>query len=148
MNNQISFRLAGENDKPFLLKLRNETMNCHIVNAGLTPDNENHIERIDYRFDCANIIIFADIEIGLLKVIKEGDFWDFVQIQVVTSRQGKGIGRKIILEVMEQAFKNNAGVKLSVFKNNPAKNLYSELGFKTYLETETTYEMKVMPGEV
>jgi ribosomal protein S18 acetylase RimI-like enzyme len=147
MSNEISFRLAEEKDKPFLLKLRNETMNCHIVNAGLAPNNKNHIARINYRFDCANIIIFAGIEIGLLKVIKEDDLWDLVQIQLSTARQGIGIGKKIILEVMGQAFANNAGVKLSVFKTNPAKNLYSELGFKTYLETETTYEMQAMPGE-
>jgi len=147
LNNEISFRLGEEKDKPFLLQLRNETMNCHIVNAGLNPNNENHIERIDYRFDCASIIIFAGIEIGLLKLIREGDLWGLVQIQLSSAMQGKGIGRKIISEVVEQAFKNNAGVRLSVFKANPAKDLYSELGFKTYLETETTYEMKVMPGE-
>ncbi|MES2674635.1 MAG: GNAT family N-acetyltransferase [Pseudomonadota bacterium] len=148
MNNEISFRLAEAKDKPFLLRLRNEAMNSHIANAGLTPSNEIHMERINYRFDCASIIIFAGMEIGILKVIKEGELWDLVQIQLTPSSQGKGIGRKIILEVLAQAFKNNSGVKLSVFKTNPAKNLYTELGFKTYLGTETTYEMQALPGKV
>ncbi len=143
MSKEINFRLADENDKPFLIKLRNETMNPHIFNAGLTPNDSNHIERINYRFDCASIVLSDDEEIGLLKVVKEGSLWDLVQIQLVSSMQGKGIGRKIILEVLNEAFKNNVGVKLSVFKTNPAKNLYIELGFKVYLETETTYEMQV-----
>ncbi|MES2824917.1 MAG: GNAT family N-acetyltransferase [Pseudomonadota bacterium] len=147
MDNKISFRLAEEKDKPFLLKLRNETMNGHIYNAGLIPNNEIHIERINYRFDCANVVVVDDIEVGLLKVIKEGELWHLVQIQLSTSSQRKGIGREIILEVLRQAFENNSGVKLSVFKANPAKNLYTELGFKTYLETETTYEMQAMLGE-
>lgn len=142
MSNEISFRLAEENDKSFLLKLRIETMNAHIFNAGLTPNDSNHTERINYRFDCASIVLSGNEEIGLLKVVKEGSLWDLVQIQLISSRQRKGIGRKVILDVLNEAFKNNAGVKLSVFKTNPAKNLYIELGFKIYLETETTYEMQ------
>lgn len=142
MSDEISFRVAEEKDKPFLLKLRIETMNSHILNAGLSPNNDNHIERINYRFDCARIVMSNGEEIGLLKVVKEGSLWDLVQIQLIPSKQDQGIGRKIILEVLNQAFKNNAGVKLSVFKENPAKQLYAELGFQTYLETETTYEMQ------
>lgn len=142
MNNAIGFRLAEEKDKPFLLSLRSETMNAHILKAGLTPCIESHIERINYRFDCATIVLNNDMEIGLLKVVREGHVWGLVQIQLATASQGQGIGRKIIAEVLAQAFKSGAAVKLSVFKTNPAKKLYTELGFKTYLETETTYEMQ------
>lgn len=146
MSNPVSFRLAEERDKAFLLKLRNETMNSHIYHAGLTPTNANHMERINYRFDCASIVMLEGGEIGLLKVVREASLWDLVQIQLSAANQGKGIGRGIILEVLAQAFQQGAGVKLSVFKGNPAKNLYTELGFKTYLETEASYEMQVSAG--
>lgn len=46
------------------------------------------MERIQYRFDCAKIIIVRSSEVGLLKVVKEGPAWDLVQIQLSSSYRG------------------------------------------------------------
>ncbi|WP_039917853.1 GNAT family N-acetyltransferase [Cellvibrio mixtus] len=141
MSTNLGFRAATEKDKQFLLQLRIATMNRHISNAGLEPNHENHIERINYRFESAQIIEYAGQSIGLLKVVKEGSVWDLVQIQLDSNFQGKGLGRKIIQSVIVEAKENGARVKLSVFKKNPALGLYLSLGFITYMETENTYEM-------
>ncbi len=138
----LKFRAAEERDFPFLLSLRNESMNPHILNAGLIPNEESHLERIKYRFDCAKIINCNSLEVGLLKVVKEGLVWDLVQIQLKPSCRGLGVGKCIIEGVLKEAFSHHSSVKLSVFKNNPAKKLYESLGFKVYLETETTFEMQ------
>lgn len=137
------FRRAQNSDLSFLLDLRKKTMDAHIIRAGLLPCDDSHWQRIHYRFDCAQIIICNHTDAGLLKVVKEGDVWDLVQIQLIPSHQGKGIGRSIIGAIMEEAFSKKAGIKLSVFKSNPARNLYESLGFKTYAETEATFEMQV-----
>lgn len=142
MEVNLKFRRAEESDWPFLLVLRSESMNSHIINAGLIPTEENHLERIKYRFEYAKIIIYNSLEVGLLKVVKEGPVWDLVQIQLSSSYRGLGLGKSIINGVLKEAFSQNASVKLSVFKGNPAKKLYESLGFKTYLETETAYEMQ------
>ncbi|HWV15066.1 MAG TPA: GNAT family N-acetyltransferase [Cellvibrio sp.] len=137
------FRRAQDSDLPFLMDLRRQTMDAHIIRAGLFPSEDSHWQRIHYRFDCAQIIICNHIDAGLLKVVREGDVWDLVQIQLIPSLQGKGIGRSIIAAIMEDAVAKKAGIKLSVFKSNPARNLYEFLGFKTYAETEATFEMQV-----
>lgn len=142
MEVNLKFRRAEESDWPFLLVLRSESMNSHIINAGLIPTEENHLERIKYRFEYAKIIIYNSLEVGLLKVVKEGPVWELVQIQLSSSYRGLGLGKSIINGVLKEAFSQNASVKLSVFKENPAKKLYESLGFKTYLETETAYEMQ------
>lgn len=142
MEVNLKFRRAEESDWPFLLVLRSESMNSHIINAGLIPTEENHLERIKYRFEYAKIIIYNSLEVGLLKVVKEGPVWDLVQIQLSSSYRGLGLGKSIINGVLKEAFSQNASVKLSVFKGNPEKKLYESLGFKTYLETETAYEMQ------
>lgn len=142
MEINLEFRAANENDIPFLLALRNESMNSHILNMGLIPSEENHLERIKYRFECAQIIICNSSEIGLLKVVKENPVWDLVQIQLSPLYRNSGIGQTIIKQVLTEAFSSEASVKLSVFKNNPAKGLYEKLGFKTCQETDTSFEMQ------
>ena len=138
----ITFRKATESDIPFLLELRSTTMNPHIQSAGLPIGDTSHLERIHYRFDCAIIIELELRRIGLFKVVKEGSLWDLVQIQFLPEFQGRGFGKKIISELIDEAQHHNASVKLSVFKKNPAKKLYDSLGFITIEETEASYEMQ------
>ncbi len=116
MSIKLEFRVAIESDKQFLLQLRNATMNEHISNAGLEPNQENHIQRINYHYESAKIIEHMNHPIGLLKVVKEGLIWDLVQIQLQSDFQGRGIGREIIKAVIAEAKENGAKVKLSVFK--------------------------------
>lgn len=117
-------------------------MDQHILNAGLAPSKESHLARIYYRFDCANIVQYEGRDVGLLKVVKEGNVWDLVQVQIDPSLQGMGIGQSLVADVLAEAYKNKVVVKLSVFKQNPAKKLYDRLGFKIESETEATYEMQ------
>lgn len=142
MKEKIQFRSVSENDIPYLLKLRKITMDEHILNAGLLPSEENHLNRIYYRFDCAQIVQYENKDVGLLKVVKEGDVWDLVQVQIDPSLQGLGIGCYLISNVLADANNHKVGVKLSVFKQNPAKKLYDRLGFEIVDETDTTYEMQ------
>lgn len=107
MEVNLKFRRAEESDWPFLLALRSESMNSHIINAGLIPTEANHLERIKYRFEYAKIIICNSIEIGLLKVVKEGPVWDLVQIQLNSSYRGLGLGKSIINGVLKEAFSQN-----------------------------------------
>ncbi len=142
MKEKIQFRSVSEKDIPYLLTLRKITMDQHIVSAGLVPSEENHLARICYRLDCAHIVQYENKDVGLLKVVKEGDVWDLVQVQIDPSFQGKGIGCYLISDVLAHAHKHKVGVKLSVFKQNPAKKLYDRLGFEIVDETDTTYEMQ------
>jgi len=142
MKEKIQLRPVSENDIPYLLKLRKITMDQHIVSAGIVPSEETHLARIYYRLDCALIVQYEDRDIGLLKVIKEGNVWDLVQVQIDPSMQGIGIGCQLISDVLAEASKHKVTVKLSVFKQNPAKKLYDRLGFEIAHETDTTYEMQ------
>lgn len=54
--------------------------------------------------------------------------------------------KKTTKKILEEQLKENKqkGIRtiLQVFKGNPAKTLYEELGFKVYGETETHYQME------
>lgn len=60
-------------------------------------------------------------------------------IRLLPKFQNRGIGTKIILDLIE---KSNKPVKLKVLKVNPARKLYERLGFKVSGETETHFGWK------
>jgi hypothetical protein len=87
---QISLRPTSKEDVPFLLELRQQTMNAYLIASGLNPSLEEHMQRILFRFDCAQIILLVNDPVGLLKVARDGKDWHLIQIQVWPFLQGEG----------------------------------------------------------
>ena len=65
-------------------------------------------------------------------------------VEILPEYQNKGIGTKIINEVIAKAkIQNFNRVWLQVFKDNPARKSYDKLGFSVIKETETHYVMEL-----
>ncbi|MDN5397171.1 MAG: GNAT family N-acetyltransferase [Chryseobacterium sp.] len=141
MNTIITYRKASENDIDYLLDLRTKTMNPHYANSHLPTDRETTLQRILYQFDKAHIILLNDEPVGLLK-INRGDKTEVLQLQIDPTQQGKGLGKKILKDILEEASKEGKTVELSVLKTNKAQHLYTSLGFKTVGEDEHSYFME------
>ena len=79
--------------------------------------------------------------VGLLKLRREAEAWEIVQIQLGHRLQGHGIGRALLEEVLADAAIAGVEVRLSVLKANPARRLYERLGFRTVGEDAHEYFM-------
>ena len=53
---KLKYRKAQQTDIAYLLWLRKETMNEHLIYSGMDVDEDNHLRRILYQFDDAQII--------------------------------------------------------------------------------------------
>lgn len=139
----ITLRQATPADTEFLLQLRGLTMGPHIAAMGLPTSEEDYLERVNYRFDCAKIIMIDNQAAGLFKTcfLPKKNQWFLVQVQVHPDFQNRSIGRTLINQLLEQATADHADVYLTVFKSNPAQRLYSHLGFEKVSETEHEFEM-------
>ncbi|MFA0570867.1 GNAT family N-acetyltransferase [Vibrio gallaecicus] len=93
---------------------------------------EDYEKRIRYEFAHAQIVELNGNPIGLFKAIYtvELNYWYLVQIQITPEYQGLKVGSKLISDLIGKAGLTNSKVGLSVIKTNPAKQLYSKLGFK------------------
>lgn len=140
---QISFSAATQEDIEYLLWLRKATMDEYIIRAGLPATEEAHLARINYAFEHARIISVNGDRAGLIKIIEHADVTEIVQIQIDPALQGKGIGREILVSVIEHSAASGVPVILSVLKTNKAINLYSRLGFNTIEENDTSFIMKM-----
>ena len=66
-------------------------------------------------------------------------------IQVSSTWQGKGVGTRVVMSLLDKARRDGRGVRLQLFKKNRARELYVRLGFKQVDETETHYCMEAFP---
>jgi len=135
-------RKANTTDIPFLLKLRMETMEVHLQSEGIFLSEEEHLQRIEYQFEHAKLILIEGQKIGMLKTLEHKDHIELVQLQLVHAFQGKGIGQNLIKSLMKEADRRQRFVSLSVLKKNKARRLYKRLGFRIVKETEDSVIMR------
>ena len=135
-------RRARLTDIDFLLELRIETMEEHLKNANINLSIDNHKERILHNLESAKIILYEKEKIGLLKLLKYQTSYEIEQIQIQKKFQGRGIGYKIIKDLIKKAETENMSIKLSVLKNNKAQFLYKRLGFEIIKENKDSYIMQ------
>lgn len=144
MNQALTFKKATAEDIEFLLWLRKETMVEHYINAGKKVNEESLLNRINYQFEYAKIILLKNQQIGLLKIAEQDNEIEIFQIQIAPNHQNKGIGSQIIQSIRKEASAKRIPVKLSVLKVNKAQTLYQNLGFEIYDENEFSYFMKTL----
>ncbi|MBB6372458.1 GNAT family N-acetyltransferase [Chryseobacterium shigense] len=146
MNTAITYRKATENDIDYLLDLRTKTMNPHYSASHLPTDREATLQRILYQFDKANIILLNNEPVGLLKISRTGHKTEVLQLQIDPGQQGKGLGKKILGNILTESSAEEKTVSLSVLKTNKAQHLYTSLGFKTVNEDEHSFFMEFQGG--
>jgi ribosomal protein S18 acetylase RimI-like enzyme len=65
-----------------------------------------------------------------------------IQIQIDPRYQGKGLGKKILKDLINEAIYEGKSISLHVLKTNKAQKLYLSLGFEIIGEDEHSYHMK------
>jgi ribosomal protein S18 acetylase RimI-like enzyme len=139
----LALRAAREDDVPFLLALREQTMDGHFRASGAESSRELHLERVRVRFECAQIIEHEGRPAGLFKVARDGLDWQLIQIQLAPELQGRGVGQRLIGELIAEARRAGATLSLHVLHANPARRLYERLGFRIVGEGEHEYLMQL-----
>ena len=137
----LTYRKALVSDLNYLLWLRKQTMDEHLMESGISLSNEDHLLRINYLFDQAQVIVLAGQDIGLLKIDEQESNIEIVQIQIDPKFQGKGIGRQIVSNVIDKSKVLKKNVLLSVLKENKARELYLRIGFKIIGEDDHSFIM-------
>ncbi|HAS39568.1 MAG TPA: GNAT family N-acetyltransferase [Microscillaceae bacterium] len=135
----LEYHPVEEQDLEYLLWLRKQTMDKHLVRAGIPTTTEEHLLRIRYQMDHAQIIWWHNKRIGLLKLVKDSHTWEIIQFQIAPDFQGQGIGQQVLTSVLQEAKAKHISVKLSVLKQNPAQRLYQKMGFELTQEDEQSY---------
>ncbi|WP_082567968.1 N-acetyltransferase [Pelomonas sp. Root1217] len=117
-------------------------MDEHLAASGITVDEAEHLARVMYRFESSELLLVGNEAVGLLKLAREGQEWELIQVQLVPRLQRQGLGAGILREVIAEAEVAGAALSLSVLKANPARSLYEHLGFVVEGEDGHEYFMR------
>ena len=140
-------RAATEADRDFVDTLTREVMFPYVSQTW-----QNHKEQEKYfhlnAFDIQDtwIIQLDGEDVGRLTLLENEDGYYLKAIHLIGAAQGQGIGKRLLMKVIEESEKKGKILSLTVLRVNPAKKLYEKLGFKVYDERDHRYYMKREPS--
>jgi len=111
-------------------------------------DEAEHRSRIRDSFEpSTHRLVHVDGQLaGLLAVKVHAEHVQLVKLFLLPSFQGRGIGTRLVRQVMAQAAAQERPVRLRVLRVNPAQRLYLRLGFVITDETPERLTMEWRPG--
>lgn len=147
----------GESDIPFLRELYASTRQDEMaltgwpqqqIDAFLLQQFEAQHSFYMQQFTSADfdVILNADnTPIGRLYLDERDDEFRIIDIALLPQHRGKGIGGKIMQDIIDRAFGAKKPLTIHVESNNPAMRLYHRLGFKKIEDQGVYHLMKLDP---
>jgi ribosomal protein S18 acetylase RimI-like enzyme len=129
---EFNLRPAMEEDRDFLYSLHCRTMR-DVIEKTWGWDQASQRNDFDRRFReyIVSIIESEGQSVGGLLLESRPDSIYIHELQVLPEYQGRGIGTRVVENLIEQAAARGFPVTLSVVPANPrARNLYERLGFE------------------
>jgi ribosomal protein S18 acetylase RimI-like enzyme len=132
MTETLRLRPAIDPDKPFLYRLR-----CATMRAFLEPiwgwDESWQRNWFEENFPVHRVLIaeLGSQPVGTVWLSSTDTETYIAELQVVPEFQGRGIGTRVLHNIIAEAARTGLPVALAVFDSNPrAQRLYERLGFK------------------
>jgi ribosomal protein S18 acetylase RimI-like enzyme len=152
----ISLRPFRPEDQEFLFQLYASTRMHEIAGFGWPAAQQEmflqmqfNAQRRSYESaykDAEHQIVELDGQpIGRLMVLREKDFALLVDIALLAEHRGRGVGGRLVRELMQQCARDGVTLRLQVLKSNPALRLYERLGFIRTGEDQMYVQMERQP---
>jgi GNAT superfamily N-acetyltransferase len=135
----LTLRKATPSDSEFAYFTKRTAFREYVEKVwGWDEDEQRELHEQRYRAQDFRIINLAGTEVGILAFVVAGDCVRLHQLFLLPEHQGKGIGRKCMFLIMEEARQLGLPIRIRVLKVNPrALAFYKRLGFVCTGETHT-----------
>ena len=143
----MSYALSkiSDHDYDFLWQLNEETLRDHIEVIWGWDEKTQRVhfhDRLKRNTD-KKLILIHDLRVGCLELSETDEMIDIVNIQILSKHQGKGLGGRVVLDLIDQATSKGLDVKLEVFKvNTRALYFYQKMNFQIVGSTETHWHLR------
>lgn len=149
MRPSIELRPVEDADWPFLESLYATTREAELEQVPFSGAEKRLFVRMQFEaqrkhyaahFSNASfqVITEAGERIGRLYVDRRPDELRILDIALMPNHRGRGLGQRLLLEILEEARRTARRVRMHVEQWNRARRLYERLGF-TAIETQGVY---------
>jgi ribosomal protein S18 acetylase RimI-like enzyme len=139
MTDQITLRTACREDLEFLYQLWKITLGEYLVQTfGPWHEDEQHqrfCERT--RIEQNQIVELDGHAVGCLYLKRLATAVKLSRVLILPEYQNRGLGSRLVQQVISEAQTVGLSVQLRVMKVNPAQRLWKRLGFVVTGKTET-----------
>lgn len=144
---QVHLRPARRSDYNYAQRLYLETMRPLLSRLDAWDEDDALAKfRGHYRAGDVSIIMVDDRDVGFLQVEENADGITLAQIHIEAPHRSRGIGTRLLRDLLSDARAKGKPVSLSVVKHNPAQALYERLGFQIVGQDETKLHMRYQHG--
>ena len=138
---EVFCRTCKTTDRNFILNLFKKTIFNHISKY-YNPNIKMFDERFYSDYKEKKIILRGSRRIGMFQLSERNNRLAITGLFLSESYQGKGIAKYLMNYFEEFAnSKKYSEIELLVWDNNPAKNFYKKLGYKTKSKKDHKYLM-------
>ncbi len=139
----ITLRAATQSDADFLFQVQCAALQTYVVQTWGAWDDAWQQQRFQQHFNPAacQIVLYQEQAIGVICVDRSTTEIHLGKIELLPAYQGRGIGTRLILDLLIEAAQQGVPVTLQVLKVNPARRLYARLGFVVCDKTATHWLM-------
>lgn len=144
MDNKITKRIATEADTEFARRTHHAAYHDVIVRqfGGFDEKIQDDFFAKSWTPENHEIVLDDGLQVGYCSIERLPDRIAIHELVLLPAFQGKGIGSKILREVLEEAKARSVPVRLQVLKENQAQHLYRTLGFKDSGFDDTHIQME------
>ncbi|MCB9798813.1 GNAT family N-acetyltransferase [Candidatus Nomurabacteria bacterium] len=142
---EFALRSATIDDKEFLYQLNKSTMSSHVERIWGSWDDAWQRDNFDKKFTLEgyDVIDVDGRNAGALWVSRETSQIKVERLHILSEFQGRGIGTRILRNLIREASDQSREIVLSVLRTNTrAKSLYERLGFEEIGNDGNKFHMK------
>ena len=147
----FSSRPANADDLELTYRITRDAMRPYVeATWGAWNEDEQLAKHsLNFQPDTHRIILIGAEEAGMIAVEEHDDHLWLVKVYLFSAWRGQGIGRKLIVQVLDQGRKLSKPVRLRVLRvNGRARKLYESLGFRVVSEMPERFVMETPPNAV
>lgn len=142
----VGLRAYNSRDLDFVRRLYFENMRWAIERVfGWEQSREEASFAEWFKPDEVSVITSDGVDVGWIQERSNQDSIYLGSIYVAPSMQRKGIGSRVIGNLLDKARRQSKTVTLAVMKINPALALYERLGFQIVHKDEHKFYMQANP---
>jgi GNAT superfamily N-acetyltransferase len=142
----IDFRTALAADADFVFRVVETTMRDYNEKQWGAFDVEGNKRVIGERIAAGTfeVIRFEGADIGVLRVERHDGHIQLDQLFILPSHQNRGIGARIVRELVREAREAGKPLRLRVLEVNPARKFYEREGFRVIATTPGRIHMELI----
>ena len=144
---QLALRPATDDDYEWLYQLNKTTIRPYAEQT-YGPWDDALARRLfaeRSRPDTTQVVVVEGQDAGSIEIVPGDSNVYLANIRIAPEYQRRGIGTRLISDVLRDAHGRGLTVSLRVLKTNPAQRLYARLGFEIVGETPTHSLMECQP---